>query len=246
MAATTKGNLIELFSSIQGEGAYVGYRQIFVRFSGCNLSCNYCDTRFSHSPVPKAQIEVFPGKRQYLSLDNPVDTDTLVQYINRLLVLPHHSVSFTGGEPLCQWALIKQAAPLLTTKIFLETNGTLPEALSEVIGVVDIISMDMKFPEAGSGILWPQHESFLRIAAQKEVFVKMVISQEVALEHFDQALSIISRVDERIPVILQPVTLPDGQVGVDPDTMLTFQGRALQVVRDVRVIPQTHKYMGQL
>lgn len=246
MRASTTGNLIEIFSSVQGEGAYVGYRQIFVRFSGCNLSCNYCDTGVSHSPVPKAQIEVFPGKHQYLSLENPIDADTLVQCINRLLVLPHHSVSLTGGEPLCHWAFIKQVAPRLTTKIFLETNGTLTEALAEVIDEVDIISMDIKLPESGSGVLWEQHENFLRLAAQKEVFVKMVVSQDVALAHFEQALSIINRVDARIPLILQPVTLPNGHVGVDPDMMLAFQDRALQVIRDVRVIPQTHKYMGQL
>ena len=37
----------EIFESIQGEGPYVGYKQLFVRFCNCNLKCNYCDTEFS-------------------------------------------------------------------------------------------------------------------------------------------------------------------------------------------------------
>ena len=37
----------EIFASIQGEGPYVGYKQLFVRFCNCNLKCNYCDTEFS-------------------------------------------------------------------------------------------------------------------------------------------------------------------------------------------------------
>ena len=36
----------EIFSSIQGEGPIVGYKQLFIRFCGCNLHCDYCDTEF--------------------------------------------------------------------------------------------------------------------------------------------------------------------------------------------------------
>jgi len=44
-------DIAEIFSSIQGEGLYVGRRQIFIRFCGCNLNCRYCDTETSASDV---------------------------------------------------------------------------------------------------------------------------------------------------------------------------------------------------
>lgn len=40
-----KANINEIFASIQGEGRYVGEKQLFVRFSSCNLKCAYCDTQ---------------------------------------------------------------------------------------------------------------------------------------------------------------------------------------------------------
>ena len=43
----SKIKIKEIFESIQGEGPYVGYKQLFIRFCNCNLKCNYCDTEFS-------------------------------------------------------------------------------------------------------------------------------------------------------------------------------------------------------
>ena len=43
---TDKVKIKEIFTSIQGEGLFIGYKQLFIRFCGCNLSCNYCDTDY--------------------------------------------------------------------------------------------------------------------------------------------------------------------------------------------------------
>ena len=49
MATVTKIN--EIFSSIQGEGLYIGSKQLFIRFCGCNLKCNYCDTNHKEGKI---------------------------------------------------------------------------------------------------------------------------------------------------------------------------------------------------
>ena len=52
-------NLIEIFSSVQGEGKYVGCRQIFIRSAECNLNCAYCDTNFKRAAF--CNVETFAG-----------------------------------------------------------------------------------------------------------------------------------------------------------------------------------------
>ena len=61
---STEAQLIEVFSSIQGEGLLVGCRQIFLRFALCNLDCDYCDTPFA--PQAACRIEDAPGAREAL------------------------------------------------------------------------------------------------------------------------------------------------------------------------------------
>ena len=61
-----KAPIIEIFSSFQGEGLLIGERQIFVRFAGCNLNCNYCDTNDSKSEKSGITTEVSSQKRKLL------------------------------------------------------------------------------------------------------------------------------------------------------------------------------------
>jgi 7-carboxy-7-deazaguanine synthase len=239
-------NVVEVFSSIQGEGQCVGYRQVFVRLGGCNLTCTFCDTPLSRQFVKVGQVEIHPGKRDFKTIENPISANELASYINNLLVLPHHSISFTGGEPLCQVEAIKVLAPLITGRIFLETNGTLSAELSTVLPYVDIISMDIKLPSICGLTLWQEHEKFLRLANTRTVFVKIVVTDKTSNDEFQQAIHIIAAVNPQIPLIIQPVTPINDCKGATPEMVLMWQEQALALLTDVRVIPQTHKFMGQL
>jgi len=166
-----KGRIAEVFDSIQGEGLYLGEKQIFVRFFGCNLACKFCDTKL-HSFMEYEPEELFQELKLYQD--------------------KYHSVSFTGGEPLLQKDFLKELMQMTRRHNFrnyLETNGILHEALKEVIDYVDIVAMDLKLPSStGLGDFWEEHRLFLKIASQREVFLKAVICSQTKEEDLKKGL----------------------------------------------------------
>ena len=236
----------EIFSSIQGEGPYVGVRQLFLRLPKCNLTCPYCDTE---TRVPEQlQIEKVPGTRLFSKLANPIPLDELLDLLQTYDFSIHHSLSITGGEPLLWADELQVLLPFLKEKglaIYLETNGTLPVQLLQILPMVDVISMDIKLP-FDSKNFWAVHESFLRYSIQKEVFVKIVVNQETTLQDLQHACDLIVRVDPAILTILQPVTQSQGILTPKPKQLLEWQSLLLEKLINVRVIPQTHVFMGQL
>jgi 7-carboxy-7-deazaguanine synthase len=223
------GFIREIFSSLQGEGIRVGQRMTFVRFLGCNLACAYCDT-----PEARHANGEFLYKNQTCS--NPVTVDFLLDKIG------DRTVAITGGEPLLQVDFLKNLCRRLREagkSLYLETNGSLPENLSEVVGVFDTISLDFKIPSAtGQRALWHEHEQALTEAAARDVFVKVVIARGVREEEIRVACDIIARVRKNIPLVIQPA------YGERINGLFSLQEMALEILDDVRVIPQVHKYLG--
>ena len=242
-----KKNLIEIFSSIQGEGKYVGCRQVFLRFEGCNLACRYCDTEHRPGAHPSCRVERGAGTRRFEAWENPLSVEE-VRYILRQMLqeVPHQAISFTGGEPLLHAGFLREVAQGMETRVLLETNGTLHEALGEVIDNVDIISMDIKLPSVLKEPLWDAHRRFLEIAGQKDLYVKLVVSEETGAEEFRQAVGLMADHAPKALLVIQPVTPHGGCRAASPQKILDCQGYALRFLQDVRVIPQTHKMIGQM
>ena len=240
-------NVIEIFSSVQGEGKYVGYQQAFVRLEGCNLACRYCDTENRPGMHPVCRVERTAGSHVFEELENPLSAEQVRQIVGDMLqAVPHQAVSFTGGEPLLHEEFLRGIAKGLGTKIFLETNGTLYEPLEHILGIVDIISMDIKLPSVVRRPLWEEHRRFMEIARQKELYVKLVISGETGEEEFRQAVKLIEDTAPQSMLVLQPVTPYGGCKAASPKKLLDCQAYAMKSLQSVRVIPQTHKMMGQL
>lgn len=222
-----KAKVSEVFSSIQGEGLYVGRKEIFIRFSGCNLNCAFCD--------------VNNKKGKFYT------TKELVEKIKKIS-REAKCLTLTGGEPLLWCDFLKEFLPLLIRnegcRVSLETNGTLPSRFKEIKNLVDVVALDFKLPSSTGGKPhWSQHQQFLNLAEEK-CFVKVVITAKTSSEDLKKAVKIISEIDKEIPLILQPVTPHKKFRAVPPiKKVLEFQEQSLEFLTDVRVVPQIHKFL---
>lgn len=118
----------EIFKSIQGESTHTGRICTFIRLSGCNLRCDYCDTTYSFEEGEDLTLE------------------TIIEKVSQL---NSNLVEITGGEPLCQRETPILAKSLVEKgfEVLIETNGSqdIASLPTEVKKIVDI-----KCPDSGS------------------------------------------------------------------------------------------------
>lgn len=215
--------ICEIFHSLQGEGIHLGEPTTFVRFSGCNLDCSYCDT---------PQGREAPGIPE-MSLEQVLDEVSAVTG-------PGQFVSLTGGEPLLQSEFTRELAPGLKHRgfrVYLETNGTLAEGLEKVIEWVDVVAMDIKPPSACGQDVWREHRRFLEIANGK-VFVKMVICDNTLSDEVERSAQMIAEVNKKIILVLQPA---EGLRAPELPAVRRLQARAGERLDHVSIIRQMHK-----
>lgn len=259
--------LIEVFSAIQGEALNIGTRQIFIRFAICDLRCSYCDSAHTWQMPVQIRVECTPGLRDFEFHANPVQVSDLLTWVERQNQSGlHDSISLTGGEPLLHAAFLREFLPevraLTGLPVYLETGGHRPQELAMVLQDLDSVGMDIKLPSVSGESHWEAHRQFLQLCvdAQKEVFVKIIISEGTLREELEKAGELVGKVSEKVPVYLQPVTplreeekaKMKGQVSEkfllapSPEQVLEWQGLMKRYVKPVRVIPQTHKMLNQL
>src|SRR5574344_225780 len=222
----SKAKIKEIFTSIQGEGPYIGYNQLFIRFCGCNLNCNYCDTPFDE----KNSLGKF-------------DVDELLKYINSNFELGNvHSVSLTGGEPLLYADFLKKFLPELDKKIYLETNATLFENLLIVKPFVSVVAADIKL-ESASGVKnsYYYHDKFFKNCKGVETFAKIVFDKNITNDEIKLCSTLANK--HGIPLILQPVTT-NNIINIDNQFVKNIFNKFLNEYKNVRVIPQVHKLIG--
>lgn len=215
--------ITEIFKSIQGEGTRAGRPCIFVRLTGCNLRCTWCDTAYA-----------FHGGAKY-------SVDEVVARVNELAGGNSHRgslVEITGGEPLLQPETPGLARALLAAgyTVMIETSGERPVSVlpSEVIKIVDV-----KCPESGEADTFDLTN--LEAVDEKDE-IKFVISSRRDFEFardFTERHQLTNRVGE---VIFSPVFAdPAGAwPGLDPRELVEW---ILAESPPVRLGLQSHKFI---
>ena len=213
-----KAHIVEIFNSIQGEGLFVGEMQTFVRFSGCNLNCAYCDT--NHSKETSKEM-------------------TVKELANKLKEKTAKIVSLTGGEPLLNYQFIKELCTKYKANYYLETNGTLSEKLQNVIESIDTVAMDIKLESAtGEKNRFEENQKFAQIANKaKTFFIKIVFDKNITEDEIENCIKIAK--NNKTQIILQP-KMPLEQ-GFEPDVVFN---KFYEKYEFVRLIPQTHKFLN--
>ena len=228
-----KAPIIEIFSSFQGEGLLIGQRQIFVRFAGCNLNCNYCDTGDSKSE--KSGVLMTPQE--------------VTDEINKIVTPDCKAISFTGGEPSLYPEFISEVSKNFDLDIMLETNGTLPDNI-DLIDELDVVSLDIKLPEHFDGDF--DEEIFLNeikslnllISKSINVYCKVVILPSTKIKSFKE---VVEKLSENISnksdlkIIIQPSS-PLGE-WKDINFKLFEFSEVVGQYFDVSTIPQIHKIL---
>ncbi len=169
----------EIFSSIQGESTFAGLPCVFVRLSGCNLSCDYCDT-------PDAAT----GTGERISVDDVVD-----KVKKQRIPL----VEVTGGEPLLQVGVLELLEKLNNAglEVLVETNGSVE--IKKFDRRARYI-VDIKTPGSGEGGSFDDR-NFAALSARDEV--KFVITSKA---DFEWAIAICKKhgLTEKSAVLFSP------------------------------------------
>ena len=243
----TSGNVVEIFDSVQGEGLLIGSRQVFVRLGGCNRACSFCDTPQARRPTATCRVEAESGSGRFEYLPNPLSVDEVIRVVGRLWFTGQHSVSVTGGEPLVQADFLQALLPAVTAeghKVYLETNSTCPDELPDLVPNIEYVAADIKLSSCtGEPNRFDDNLEFLEKCDAPLLFVKMVVTNDVDVDEFIEALRLVSSSGRSPTVVIQPVTGRRGEIGIGGLLLLELQQRALEIHPDVRVIPRVQQIL---
>ncbi len=260
-ATSHAGFLSEMFCSVQGEGLFVGERQIFVRTAGCAATCSWCDTVYSKVQTPRFVVHG-RGDAPARWRPNPVSLDDVLDDVGACAreTAPVATVSITGGEPLEQPEFVAALARALRARelrVYLETAGIHPDALRAVVPYTDVVAMDIKLPSATGVEHWDTHREFLDAMRGTEfetgartLFVKVIVDLKASVAEIERAAALVAEFGARIPFVLQPESetlLSEKSPRENRRALLDLidaGARAASLRLDrVRVIPQTHKVL---
>jgi len=214
--------IIEIYTGFEGEGLFVGTPQVFVRFSGCNLDCPFCDTKYAWDGSVKPILYDDEGLCQELS-----------KYSN------YKKISLTGGEPLLFVQYMDRLFSNLMgifDEINIETNGSLYHKNLEILrgNLFLSISPKMDYLSEVNGYI-DNLKKLLNVTMKYQIkfliddtkFDKDMNKLKIFMELFDVP---------KEKIIIQPVWYEDRDYSKIVESIMSK-------VVDFRVIPQVHKFI---
>lgn len=246
------GFLGEIFSSFQGEGPLIGKKQVFVRTTGCNLSCSYCDSPQFRREVRFCEVEDTSVPGRFRQAENPVTLSWTMEQILALWAIGTSSVSITGGEPLCQPEFVRALAMSCASEnlpVYFETNGFSRSRFSRLIDWIDFAAVDIKLPShracpSGEWSSLVENElACIEGASRAGVFTiaKVVVLDSTSAEEIESLCPRLEGLE--ITLVLQPAS---GTQKPDQEKLILLHEEASEHLGEVVVIPQAHKMMGVL
>jgi len=214
--------LNSIFESIQGEGIHIGIPMTFVRFSGCNLDCSWCDTKYHITGIEVSPEEV----------------------LKEILKFKNEYIFLTGGEPLIQDTVQLYSLFILLKehkkKIIVQTNGTqYASGITTLLSHADFVSVDYKLPSSGQ----KQHPITLldiikhwKDKSQVKFVVKDIKDYEVMKE-----IIIYNKIE--CPIIIQPCGFPSEGLSLPEIYSLYQKDHTYFQNDDIRFLPQLHKIL---
>jgi organic radical activating enzyme len=260
---------MEVFASMQGEGAFVGEPQSFLRLRGCPVRCRWCDTPGSLrlAPGDRARIAATVERGGPRREDPWATPFKAACWIAEVEPGTPRTVSVTGGEPLL-WPefLLGLKSMLSPRRVHLETAGAHPRTLARVIDAFDHVSLDLKPDldlEAPVEIEGPMgasttteraprtraewrvaREACLALVSSRDACGKIVVSGERSLDDFGPLLDEVEKRAPGLTVYLQPATPMGGSSAPSTETLAGLAEVARDRDLSVRVVPQMHRMLG--
>lgn len=228
----------EIFTSIEGEGIYLGTKTLFIRLAGCPLRCFWCDTPYA--------LSLYDGKEY--------EVEEALKVIDDSIKAKTFKANLTGGEPLLQYKAVYEIAKHLKERglvTYLESSCYDAKRFAYLLPWIDICKIEFKMK--GSAAVKDEDydrlidETLLCLDAaienKKIAYIKIVISNR---DNLTDIRNVIGKIFKRLNgatihgFVLQPA------YGAEPsmEQLLHAYDEVYEHYMDVRIIPQIQKVMN--
>jgi organic radical activating enzyme len=232
--------LYEIFTSIEGEGVLYGTKTLFVRLAGCPFTCFYCDT-----------TQALP-----MNSGTEYSIEQVCKLIDENLQENTYKVNFTGGDPLVQYEAVAEIAKYVQTKnisTYLESSCFDSKKFNHILPFINFVKIEFKTQDSEFVDDSKHYQTLIQnaleclkssVSANKKPHIKIVTSSRITKDSFSNLVDKIFKViknDDISGFVIQPTY---GISEPSLEQLLELYDLVYPKYKEVRIIPQLHKFIG--